>query len=66
VPAAAGSLTASLAPAAARAESVQDVPLNIAAVGGEQIEEQGFEVLRGKHQLSDREKLGIAKALAAN
>jgi phytoene/squalene synthetase len=28
------------------------------------IEEQGFEVLRGKHQLSDREKLGIAKSLA--
>lgn len=28
------------------------------------IEEQDFEVLRGAHQLSDREKLGIAKALA--
>ncbi|MEQ9436454.1 TonB-dependent receptor [Hyphomonas sp.] len=28
-----------------RAESVQDVPLNIAAVGGEQIEEQGFDEL---------------------
>ncbi len=25
-----------------RAESVQDIPLNIAAIGGEQIEEQGF------------------------
>ena len=25
-----------------RAESVQDIPLNIAAVGGEQIEEQGL------------------------
>ena len=25
-----------------RSESVQDVPLNIAAVGGQQIEEQGF------------------------
>ncbi|WP_348763207.1 TonB-dependent receptor, partial [Hyphomonas atlantica] len=28
-----------------RAESVQDIPLNIAAVGGEQIEEQGFDEL---------------------
>ena len=28
-----------------RAESVQDVPLNIAAVGGAQIEEQGFDEL---------------------
>ncbi|HBL92002.1 MAG TPA: TonB-dependent receptor, partial [Hyphomonas sp.] len=28
-----------------RAESVQDIPLNIAALGGEQIEEQGFDEL---------------------
>ncbi|MFH1518678.1 MAG: TonB-dependent receptor, partial [Pseudomonadota bacterium] len=28
-----------------RAESIQDIPLNIAAVGGEQIEEQGFDEL---------------------
>jgi outer membrane receptor protein involved in Fe transport len=28
-----------------RAESVQDIPLNIAAVGGDQIEEQGFDEL---------------------